>query len=253
MELLKYLQLKRLTGSDASIFLTNYAFKLINGIKAVSTHKIIHHGIDPIFFEISNYIKRNISIDRPVTCIYVSNAAPYKHQWVVIEAISRLREMTGLDIRLDLIGARSGQSASRVLVATERFDPAGTFVRVVDFLAHDEVPQAIAAADIFVFASSCENLPITLLEGMASGLPIACSDRGPMTEVLGDGGVFFDPENPGSISDAIGKIIFDTVLRNNISQVARDRARKFTWESCSEQTWKFLSEIARRNIVNAHV
>ena len=35
-------------------------------------------------------------------------------------------------------------------------------------------------------------MPNTLVEAMASGLPIACSDRGPMPEVLGDGGVLFD-------------------------------------------------------------
>ena len=50
------------------------------------------------------------------------------------------------------------------------------------------MPEYLSKSNIFIFASSCENMPITLIEGMASGLPIACSDRGPMPEVLQDGG-----------------------------------------------------------------
>ena len=55
--------------------------------------------------------------------------------------------------------------------------------------------RLLADANLFVFASSCENMPNTLVEAMAIGLPIACSDRGPMPEVLRDGGVYFDPED----------------------------------------------------------
>jgi glycosyltransferase involved in cell wall biosynthesis len=64
-------------------------------------------------------------------------------------------------------------------------------------------------SDIFVFASSCENMPNTLIEGMAAGLKIACSSRGPMPEVLKDAGYYFDPESPVSISKAIEQIILN--------------------------------------------
>ena len=61
-------------------------------------------------------------------------------------------------------------------------------------------PHAVLKrAHLFVFASSCENMPNTLVEAMASGLPIACSDRGPMPEILRDGGTYFDPENEVTI------------------------------------------------------
>ena len=68
------------------------------------------------------------------------------------------------------------------------------------------MPEYLSKSNIFIFASSCENMPITLIEGMASGLPIACSDRGPMPEVLQDGGVYFNPEDCKSIVFAIEKL-----------------------------------------------
>ena len=82
-------------------------------------------------------------------------------------------------------------------------------MKCLGFVPHDDLPSLLAGADLFVFASSCENMPNTLVEAMAIGLPIACSDRGPMPEVLRDGGVYFDPENPESIAAAIETLIRD--------------------------------------------
>ena len=62
-------------------------------------------------------------------------------------------------------------------------------------IPYHELHSEYKDADLGVFASSCENLPIILIEKMASGLPIACSNKGPMPEVLGSAGVYFDPEN----------------------------------------------------------
>ena len=58
-----------------------------------------------------------------------------------------------------------------------------------------------------LFASSCENLPNILLETMGARLPIACSNRQPMPEILGEGGEYFDPEKSDTIYDAIIKLI----------------------------------------------
>src|SRR5690606_24895104 len=127
-----------------------------------------------------------------------SNAAPYKHQWHVVEAIAKARAQ-GADLSLFLVGGGKGAAQQRLEDAIKRHDPKGEFVKQVEFLEHAKIPAVIAEADVFVFASSCENLPITLLEGMAAGLPIACSDRGPMPEVLQDGGAYFDPEDPEAI------------------------------------------------------
>ena len=51
---------------------------------------------------------------------------------------------------------------------------------------HRDLPEHLFRADLFVFASSCENLPNIVIEAMAAGLPIASSRRPPMPEVLED-------------------------------------------------------------------
>ena len=105
------------------------------------------------------------------------------------------------------------------------------------------MPSVLSKSDIFVFASSCENMPNTLVEAMASGLPIACSDRGPMPEVLGDGGVLFDPESPTSIAAAIRCLVADSSLRKKCSEGALKLADRYSWGRCGSATWRFLLSI----------
>ena len=88
-------------------------------------------------------------------------------------------------------------------------------------------------------------MPVTLIEGMASGLPIACSDRGPMPEVLQDGGVYFNPEDCKSIVFAIEKIIYDHSLRKYISKRAKKLSNKYSWKRCADQTWEFIVDTYR--------
>ncbi len=98
-------------------------------------------------------------------------------------------------------------------------------------------------ADVCVFASSCENMPNILLEGMASGLPIACSRRGPMPEVLGDAGMYFDPESAVDIARALRELIDSPALRTRLAQASFDRAQVYSWTRCASETFDFLAKL----------
>ncbi|MFO1274179.1 MAG: glycosyltransferase, partial [Rubrivivax sp.] len=78
-----------------------------------------------------------------------------------------------------------------------------------------------------------------------AGLPIACSDRGPMPEVLADGGVAFDPENPTSIAAAVERLLTDAALRARCAERAHALAQQYSWARCGRETWQFLLETAR--------
>lgn len=244
LELLKRLQLLRLRESDVSVFLSEHARKVIGSMGGVRQASVVPHGVDVSFREAAGK-RRVFPQEGPLRCIYVSNAAPYKHQWKVIEAVSLVRGKTNRDVKLQLVGGGSGAALERTLKAVSEFDPERAFVELVDFLPNGAMPDVLARADLFVFASSCENLPITLLEGMASGLPIACSNKGPMPEVLGDGGIYFEPEDPAGIAAAICQIMTDENVRTRIVKNSIDRASAFTWEKCSAQTWQVLADAAR--------
>lgn len=245
LELLRYIQLYRLKNSTRALFLSEYAKRIVGQLLPLPESTVVPHGIDPLFFEAST--SRSPWADEgPIRCLYVSNAAPYKHQWHVVDAIAQLRAKTGRDLKLRLVGGGVGGAMSRLRAAVTKHDPHGGFVQLVEFKANAAIPGELANADIFIYASSCENLPITLLEAMAAGLPIASSDRGPMPEALGNAAVFFDPENPNTISDAVFAILSDAPLRHRISADAQRRARLFTWERCADLTWQAIFDSVKK-------
>ena len=95
----------------------------------------------------------------------------------------------------------------------------------------------------FVFASSCETFGQILLEGMASGVPIVCSDRGPMPDLLGDAGVYFDPYSVESISKAIKSILQDDSLTKVLIKKGEMRIKNFSWEKCSLETYNLYKKL----------
>lgn len=238
--LLRHVQARSLKRARGAVFLTQYASDTIQRFTGpLRNVAVIPHGIGEDF--------RQPALESPwprvpggaIRCLYVSNAELYKHQWQVVRAVGELRKQ-GHDVELTLVGGGHGRAQDLVDDEIKRMDPDGKFVRLAGAVKHDRLPMLLAASDLFVFASSCENMPNTLLEGMASGLPIACSNRGPMPEVLEDGGVYFDPESPQEIAAALYSLIADPALRVSVVRRAKARSERFSWARCALETWKFL-------------
>lgn len=243
LEVLKQVQAHSLKRSLLAIFLTEYARQTIQtSIGTIANSVVIPHGIDEKFRTIAKK-RRGWPEDGPVKCIYVSNVAPYKHQWHVVEAFAQLRQL-GYPVQLTLVGGGKGQPQARLEEAMARLDPERRFVRQEEYVPNDRIPGFLAESDLFIFSSSCENLPITLLEAMASGIPICSSNRGPMPEVLERGGCYFDPEDAHSIVDSIRTMIDDSALRMRCVVQSLERSLDFTWQRCSEETWRALSSVA---------
>jgi glycosyltransferase involved in cell wall biosynthesis len=224
------------------IFLTRYAGKVIqHSCGLLPAVAYIPHGVDDVFKQTQALRSWPTMGVRPIRCIYVSNAEMYKHQWVVVEAISLLRKR-GYDLTLTLVGGGTGPAQRLLERAIEDSDNYGKFVEQMAVLPHADLPALLADADLFVFASSCENMPVTLVEAMAVGLPIACSNRGPMQEVLADGGLYFDPEDAGSIGAALEQIIQSPELRIAIAQKAKVLSQQYNWKRCADETFTFITD-----------
>jgi len=238
--LLRFMQSRSMKRADGVIFLTNYAARIIQDTIGKLQHvSVIPHGVGAAFKQVTSTGEWPQVVDKKICCLYVSNTSMYKHQWIVVRAIGELRRR-GHNVSLLLAGGGRGRAQKLLDEEIARTDPQGEFVEQIGFVSHDNMPDLLAAVDLFVFASSCENMPNTLVEGMASGLPIACSNRGPMPEVLEDGGIYFDPESSKSISMAIEKIITDKDLRMSIARRAKELSRQYSWARCASETWEFL-------------
>lgn len=236
--LLRYIQAYSMRRADGVIFLTKYAGDVIRQVTGPLPHvAVIPHGVGAEFSR--GEARRPWTAGQAVHCLYVSHIAMYKNQWVLVSAMRKLRA-EGHDVSLVLAGHGTGRAQKLLQDELDRTDPNRAFVRCLGQVPHKDVAGLMAEADLFVFPSACENMPNTLVEAMATGLPIACSNRGPMPEVLQDGGVYFNPDDADAISDAIRTIITDNALRNRITTRAKQLSAAYSWERCGTETWQFL-------------
>jgi glycosyltransferase involved in cell wall biosynthesis len=245
--LLRAVQARAFRRADGLIFLTRYAQNVVMKVAPLASEKtaIIPHGVGRRFVTkprdqagIDQY-----SAKRPFRILYVSIIDLYKHQWHVVEAVGKLRA-AGMPVMLELVGSAYPPALERLNKVRARVDPHGQFVQYLGRVAYGELHKRYGAADLCVFASSCENMPNILLEAMASGLPIACSDRGPMPEVLGDAGVYFDPENADDIARAVRTLLVSPALRASLAEAAFQRVQAHSWQRCADDTFSYLAAVA---------
>jgi glycosyltransferase involved in cell wall biosynthesis len=244
--LLRYIQNISFRRADGVIFLTNYASDIIQkDCGRLKNYTIIPHGVHEMFRGIANIDRDlNASNGQVIKCIYVSNVLPYKHQWHVIRAISILKKR-GYNLELHLVGVGDGPYQSFIDKEIKLSDPDNLIIRQYPFVNNRELLPHLQNSDIFIFASSCENMPVTLVEAMAAGLPVACSNRGPMPEVLKDGGLYFDPENPIEIANKVEEIITNDELRYSLRNKSFSIANDYSWSRCANETLGFLSNICK--------
>lgn len=228
------------------IFLTHYAEREVRmRVSDIGTSRVISHGIDERFRIAPRRVRplSACSFESPLRALYVSIVDVYKHQWHVVAAIAALRRQ-GLPIRVRFVGPSYAPSLKRLTRALDELDPRREFAEFAGPVPYAALPDEWRNAELCVFASSCENQPNILLEAMAAGVPIACSDRGPMPEVLGDAGVYFQPECPDSIARAVGALSQDSNLRAALGREAASRVVGISWDRCASETFRFLREVA---------
>lgn len=247
--LLRVTQSRTFRQTDGVIFLTEYArdavFKVTGKLRGQT--RIIPLGLNPRFYRAPKQQHAIADYDEvhPFRVLYVSIIDQYKHQWHVVEAVVALRQQ-GLPIKLDLIGPAFPTALKRLNAAIAREDAEHHWVHYHGAIPFVQLHNYYAQADLGLFASSCENMPNILLETMAAGLPIACSRKGPMPDVLGEAGLYFDPEKPAEIAAALRELIDSPELRMRMAQCAYERAKSFSWKRCADETFGFLAEIAQQ-------
>ena len=94
-----------------------------------------------------------------------------------------------------------------------------------------DVPAAYAAADIFLNTSASDNLPLTLIEASASGLPIVSSNAGGIPDLITDGenGLLAAIGDTDAMTAAILRLLADPDLAGSLSLAARQNAERFAW------------------------
>lgn len=121
------------------------------------------------------------------------------------------------------------------------------------FVSDDELIHLYGACDLFVFPSHYEGFGLPILEAMACGRAVACSNTSAMPEVANAAGILFDPHSVPEMARAMHDLLVDAELRARTERLGLNRAAQFTWEKAAKKTLDVYYRVAgaRRPAVRA--
>ena len=108
--------------------------------------------------------------------------------------------------------------------------PLEQHVQFSGYLDDDAVVRLLNGATALVFPSLWEGFGLPAVEAMQCGVPVLASNRGSLPEVVGDAGLFFEPEDPTDIARTVLMFLEDQSLRVRLGKTALTRAADFSWE-----------------------
>lgn len=174
----------------------------------------------------------------------VGELIPRKNHEVVIRALSVLKQLDKLNhIEYVICGRGSYEADLRKLA--EGLDVADH----VHFLGYrNDISEICNCADLFVFMSHQEGLPVALMEAMACGLPAVCSNIRGNTDLIEDGVTGLLANNtPEEVAQSISKMKSDTALRNRVASAALQKIKQFDLSSVEDEMSKIYGGV--RNLV----
>jgi phosphatidylinositol alpha-mannosyltransferase len=205
-------------------------------------YKVIPNGVDIARFATAVPIAR--WQDGTPNVLFVGRHEPRKGLLDLLKAHRMLRK-TGIESRLLVVGSGPQEREARRYVATRGLQGVEFLGRVSDA----EKAQLFRTADVFASpATGGESFGIVLLEAMAAGAPIVCSDIHGYKGVVRRGreGLLVPPRQPRELSVAIERLLRDPSMRDQMSAAGRARAEEFSWPRVTAKVDDYYGFVIRR-------
>ena len=155
--------------------------------------------------------------DEQVLFVCVARLSPQKNHELLLHAFAR-HVARSPDSRLVLVG--DGPLREHILERIEGLELGG---RVVLLGTRNDVADILAAADVFVLASAYEGNPLSVMEAMASGIPVLCTSVGGVPELVADGitGFLVPPGDEYLLADRMTRLASDPAMRKRMGRAGR--------------------------------
>ena len=171
--------------------------------------------------------------------LYVGNAYPHKNLNALVESLKYLSSRVRLVFvgKIDEFYKRLKEDVSRL-----KFQKRVIFA---GYIKDEELVSLYKNASLFVFPSLNEGFGLPALEAQSFGLPVSCSRRSSLPEILGDSARYFNPLKPKDIAEKIKEILGNKKLREELILKGYNKIKKYSWSKMAKETLKVYEETGK--------
>lgn len=170
----------------------------------------------------------------PPYLLYVGNLHPRKNLVRLLKAFVKVKQSSSIPHRLRIVGQAAWMAGEVFREVRE-----SGFANEVDFtgyVSYEELTGLYQRAALCLYPSLYEGFGLPVLEAMACGCPVVCSNTTSLPEVAGEACLLVDPESVDAIAQAMKQVLQDVGLRNRMRDLGPKQAARFTWEACAQAT-----------------
>jgi glycosyltransferase involved in cell wall biosynthesis len=166
--------------------------------------------------------------------LWVGTLEPRKGLPTLVEAFGAVTETTDLPQRLVIVGSAGWLDTAEAIAGPAR--ALGDRISFTGPVPDDELRALYRGADLLAFPSRHEGFGLPVLEAMAQGTAVLCSDIPVLREVGEDAVAYAPPDDVGAWRDGLVALLRDDAGRDALAHAGRTRAEGFTWERCVART-----------------
>ncbi|MEM7533311.1 MAG: glycosyltransferase family 1 protein [Chloroflexota bacterium] len=213
--------------------------------------EVVYHGVDTHFIPNDvNLVGFRAEKNLPERfLLYLGTLEPRKNLSLLVKAFATWRTQLSQDsihqeVKLVLAGAK-GWFYAEIFELVQALGLA-EFVLFPGYIAAQELPNWYRAAEGFVYPSLFEGFGMPLLEAMACGTPVLCSDASSVGEVARGYALLFDPyaQDPeAALVEKLKPFIEDSTLRQELCVLGLKRASEFSWQQTAEETVRMYEAV----------
>jgi glycosyltransferase involved in cell wall biosynthesis len=173
--------------------------------------------------------------------LYVGTIEPRKNLVGLIKAFHKLKEKKAIEHRLVIAGGK-GWLYNDVFEAVERLGLTQDII-FTGYVEESELPTLYNLSDLFVYPTLYEGFGLPVLEAMACGVPVICSEVSSLPEVAGNAAIVVNPYDSDEIAEAIAHILENSSLKDTLIEKGIRRASMFTWQETARETLNLYQKL----------
>jgi glycosyltransferase involved in cell wall biosynthesis len=179
--------------------------------------------------------------------LYVGGIAPHKNLETLIDAFGMLGPQFD-DVRLLLVGELEDDpflSAAESVRRAVGSSPASDRIDLTGYVSDPELVALYSNAVATALPSLGEGFGLTAAESAACATPVVCAPDPALVELLGDAGIYAEPNDPAAIAAALGELLADPSARAHAGSRCLALARQWSWAAAAERTIEVLERVAK--------